>query len=185
MTPHARGFTLIELLVVIAIISLLSSVIIASLNTARNKGYDAQRETSLREVQKALDGYYLDHGSYPPAGSSASVGSCYTAYGPGGTCSTDSQGAVGGNKSTANGMIPALVTGGYISQLPSDSQMVTATSYCCYAYIVPASGQDYKFSFYKGTAGSPCSLSAAGTGGLADPHYVGVWSVYSGNGAGL
>jgi len=60
-----RGFTLIELLVVVAIIGLLSSVVLASLNSARAKARDAQRATSIRQVQIALEFYYDNNGSYP------------------------------------------------------------------------------------------------------------------------
>jgi prepilin-type N-terminal cleavage/methylation domain-containing protein len=59
-----RGFTLIELLVVIAIIGLLSSVILASLNSARAKGRDASRTASIRQIQNALELYYDTNGSY-------------------------------------------------------------------------------------------------------------------------
>ena len=59
-----RGFTLIELLVVIAIIGILSSVVLASLNSARAKARDANRSASIKQVQLALELYYDSNGSY-------------------------------------------------------------------------------------------------------------------------
>ncbi|MBI1975440.1 MAG: prepilin-type N-terminal cleavage/methylation domain-containing protein [Candidatus Vogelbacteria bacterium] len=53
-----KGFTLIELLVVIAIIGVLSSVVLASLNTARNKGNDAKVKAQLSGVRSAAEVYY-------------------------------------------------------------------------------------------------------------------------------
>jgi len=50
-----KGFTLIELLVVVAIISLLSSVVMASLNSARAAARDVHRRTSLKQVATALE----------------------------------------------------------------------------------------------------------------------------------
>jgi|SRR6185312_14196719 len=51
---RSRGFTLIELLVVIAIIGLLASIILASLNTAQQKGRDARRVSDLHEIGQAI-----------------------------------------------------------------------------------------------------------------------------------
>ena len=60
-----RGFTLIELLVVIAIIGMLSSIVLASLNTARVKARDARRVSDMLEIQKAVELYNSDYGRYP------------------------------------------------------------------------------------------------------------------------
>ncbi len=61
-----RGFTLIELLVVIAIIGILSSIVLVSLNSARQKGRDARRVGDLKQIQLAAGLYYNDESSYPP-----------------------------------------------------------------------------------------------------------------------
>ena len=66
------GFTLIELMVVISIISLLSSVLLASLSTARMKARDTERLSATRSVVNALELYYAKNNHYPCSGLSNS-----------------------------------------------------------------------------------------------------------------
>jgi len=63
----SKGFTLIELLVVIAIIGILSAVVLASLNSARQKSRDAKRVADIRQMQLALELYFDDNTSRYPA----------------------------------------------------------------------------------------------------------------------
>lgn len=49
-----KGFTLIELLVVIAIIALLSSIVFASVTTARDKAIDAGNKTTAKNTQSSI-----------------------------------------------------------------------------------------------------------------------------------
>lgn len=70
----ARGFTLIELLVVIAIIGILSSVVLASLNSAREKSRDARRVSDINSLRVALELYFDSNGEYPDALSGLSSG---------------------------------------------------------------------------------------------------------------
>lgn len=78
-----KGFTLIELLVVIAIIGILSSVVLASLNTARAKARDTARKSDLKQLQTALELYYNSNGNYPSGGWRGAVS--YGGYGTGAT----------------------------------------------------------------------------------------------------
>ena len=53
-----QGFTLIELLVVIAIIGILASVVLASLNSARDKGADAAIKSNLNNARAQAELFY-------------------------------------------------------------------------------------------------------------------------------
>jgi prepilin-type N-terminal cleavage/methylation domain-containing protein len=60
-----KGFTLIELLVVIAIIAILSTVVMAGLNSARAKGRDAKRLSDIKQLQSALELCFDNGLGYP------------------------------------------------------------------------------------------------------------------------
>jgi prepilin-type N-terminal cleavage/methylation domain-containing protein len=55
---NTRGFTLIELLVVIAIIGILASVVLASLNTARDKGSNAALKGAMAQIRSQAEIFY-------------------------------------------------------------------------------------------------------------------------------
>ncbi len=63
MFKNKKGFTLIELLVVIAIIGVLASVVLASLNTARDKGNDAAIKANLANIRAQAELFYTDNGN--------------------------------------------------------------------------------------------------------------------------
>jgi type II secretion system protein G len=100
-----KGFTLIELLVVIAIIGILSSIVIASLNTARVKARNTKRLADMNQLIKAIEMYHTDNGFYPTCG----VADYCTSTGSGGYV----------NLNTLN-IVPT-----YMSKIPQDPSNVS------------------------------------------------------------
>jgi len=132
--PIQEGFTLIELLVVIAIIGILASVILASLNSAREKARNAVRIANIHTIQTAISAYYADHGSYPitpttDPGWWRSQCPYWTSY--------DHSLTTG---YAADDVIPGLVPE-YMPSFPDDPAMNTVADTSCYLYH--SDGTDY------------------------------------------
>jgi type IV pilus assembly protein PilE len=60
-----RGFTLIELLVTIAIIGIIMAIVNFSFQNSRMNTRDKVRQTTLNDIQLALETYRAQTGSYP------------------------------------------------------------------------------------------------------------------------
>ncbi|MHB8651668.1 MAG: prepilin-type N-terminal cleavage/methylation domain-containing protein [Minisyncoccota bacterium] len=105
MNVKKNGFTLIELLVVISIISLLASIVLAGLNSARIKGRDAQRLSDLHQLQNALALYYAKNNAYPDTSNKCAGDECSSAQ---------------ASWNTTTNPLYALVTQGFIPKLPID-----------------------------------------------------------------
>src|SRR5205809_7481543 len=64
---NERGFTLIELLIVVAIIAILAAILIPNFLRARAQSQFAASKGNLKNLATALESYFVDKSSYPPA----------------------------------------------------------------------------------------------------------------------
>lgn len=145
----SKGFTLIELLVVIAIIGILSAVVLASLNSAREKSRDAKRVADLKQIQLALELYYDDNSSVYP-----------------GTLAPLKDG----------GYLPAIAqdpSGGEYTYaaLDTNSSLASCESYHLWATLENASNPALDNDADVTAAGTACTASASADAVGTDPIY--------------
>jgi prepilin-type N-terminal cleavage/methylation domain-containing protein len=152
-----KGFTLIELLVVIAIIGILSSVILASLNTARNKGADAAATEDLNNIRAQAEIVYGN-------GSNSYLGVCTdpnVVKGVAGAAATEGYstwGAAGNNTAAYPGAGCNSPAGG--ATWVAWVSLKTTNNYWC----VDNTGTAYLKVASPGSANpTSCGTSAAGT----------------------
>ena len=124
-----KGFTLIELLVVVAIIGLLSSIVLASLNSARTKARDTRRLLDMRQIQTALALYKDSYGCYPNNTDTADCSGWDTGF--------------NGGQGSGDIFIQPLETANLISKTPGDSVTISSCGgYRYYRYGAGSSGCD-------------------------------------------
>lgn len=150
----SKGFTLIELLVVIAIIGILSSVVLASMNSARKKSRDSRRQQDLKGLATALELSFDQNGAYPTSQT------------------TGSPAAVRVVPASGTSAVAALVSGGFLSTLTDDP-----LSSVHYWYVSDNTGTTYCLGAeMEGTAPTPAdtcntTLSTAMATALATSGY--------------
>lgn len=140
------GFTLIELLVVIAIIGLLSSVVFASLDGARNRARDARKEADLNSLMKAIALYHDDHNDLPINRTP--------------TCSCWCQ--VGTTQHNGGYCLQELVDGGYVSELPVSPDNHRYYYYDYGSFAMVAVRMNPRRWFGNGTKGWHCGPQSMG-----------------------
>ncbi len=124
-TSPARGFTLIELLVVVAIIGMLSSIVLSSLTSARNKAGDSSVRSNLKSLTNLTALYQSNNASYGPSVTAAA-------------CPTSGTSMFYANASIRDAIAKASANGGGVTRCATDgnnyaisAQLKTSTDHWC------------------------------------------------------
>lgn len=62
---RAKGFTIVELLIVIVVIGILAAITIVAFNGVQARAQIAKSQSDLKSMQKLIELYKVDNGSYP------------------------------------------------------------------------------------------------------------------------
>lgn len=64
---NTNGFSFVEMIIVVAIVSMLATLVIVSVQSARISARDSRRISDINEIRSALSLYYSKYNQYPTA----------------------------------------------------------------------------------------------------------------------
>ena len=125
------GFTLIELIIVIAVIALLAAATFVAINPAKRVGdaNNSRRWSDITAIADAYNAYLADNSGTAPTSTTAGVTYSITTTTWSGVAFTTCQAVANGNPTTTTAYVQlsALVTGGYMGQIPLDPSYVASS----------------------------------------------------------
>jgi prepilin-type N-terminal cleavage/methylation domain-containing protein len=157
-----KGFTLIELMVVISIISLLSVIVLTSLQAARQKARDSKRISIAIQYTTALELYKLDHnGYYPPI---TPQGTQYC-IGYNDNNSGDCQGgARSGNSTLYSALLPYFPSEPALTdKVPLGASDFSGLVYDCEAFDSSSNCTSYQLLWYNEIGTNSCGPGGPGS----------------------
>ncbi len=152
------GFTIVELLIVIVVIAILAAITIVAYTGIQDRAKFSQKRSDLSNIQKVVEMYYADNGSYP-----------------------DTSGQWRFQREVGDAFIPGVVPK-YTSSLPKITEGLS-TQANSNTYVYKSNGNDYKIiRFIRAQDGGipggewaqvPGSMK---DGSIANQDRYGVWS---------
>jgi len=142
MNKRASGFTIVELLIVIVVIAILAAITIVAYNGIQQRASYSRMRSDMASLNKAIQLYYADRGSYPVTPTTAGT------YCSGNWC--------GFGQAKNDSFIPGLVPT-YIASTPQQQSSSNASDTYLYRSL---DGKDYKLIRYLGSGLSAGELSA-------------------------